>query len=121
MSILKQVVCIVTTELYEVNATSWNGTPRMVQAGKIDLPWGALLTMERYGESEIRFHAFLTWSVSRPAAFLLGKCPRYLLERRLGRPHSRPGLCGEQKNLPPLPGIKTVSSAIQPVALYCTD
>jgi hypothetical protein len=31
--------------------------------------------------------------------------PQYLLNRRLGEPQSRPGLCGIKKNLLPLPSI----------------
>jgi hypothetical protein len=52
----------------------------MVQAGKINVPWGALLTMERYGEVEVHLHAFLTSaidlgkrSVSRPSHYPPGE------------------------------------------------
>jgi hypothetical protein len=42
------------------------------------------------------------------------KSPWYLLDRRLGRPQSRSGLGGEEKNSQPLPGLER--PIIQPVA-----
>jgi hypothetical protein len=30
-----------------------------------------------------------------------GNCPQYSLDRRLGRPQSQSGLCGEEKDLAP--------------------
>jgi hypothetical protein len=35
----------------------------MMQAGKINAPWGALLTMERYGEVEVQLYALLTSAI----------------------------------------------------------
>jgi hypothetical protein len=39
------------------------------------------------------------------------KSPQYPLDRRLGGPQSRPGRCGVEKNLLPLPGIKPRQSS----------
>jgi hypothetical protein len=43
---------------------------------------------------------FTPWSVN-----IRGKNPRYALDKLVG-PQSRPGLCGDQKNLQPLPGTQ---------------
>jgi hypothetical protein len=45
-----------------------------------------------------------------------GKSSRYPLDRRRGRPQSRPGNDGEEKNSQPLPGLKPY--IIQPVAQF---
>jgi hypothetical protein len=46
------------------------------------------------------------WSASMPWPFF----PRYVLDRRLGRPQSQSGRCGEEKNFLPLFGIKLLPS-----------
>jgi hypothetical protein len=40
------------------------------------------------------------------------KEPRYPLDRKLRRPQSRSGRCGEKKNLLPLPGIEPRQSSL---------
>jgi hypothetical protein len=44
------------------------------------------------------------------------KSPWYPLDRRLGRPQSRSGRCGAEKNSQPLPGLEP-PPFIQPVAI----
>jgi hypothetical protein len=45
------------------------------------------------------------------------KSRRYPLDRTLGRPQSRSGRCGEEKNLEPLAGIELRPSSLQPFAI----
>jgi hypothetical protein len=65
-----------------------------------------------YDRLEENLHALLTsaldagdLSASRPCPITLGKEPRYLSDRRLGGPQSRPGRCGGEKSF--LPGTET--------------
>jgi hypothetical protein len=60
--------------------------------------------MKTYGEVDVYIHIDLIsalvggeWSASFPGRFTPGgKCPRYLLDRRLGGPQSRSGRGGEE-------------------------
>jgi hypothetical protein len=51
-----------------------------------------------------------------------GKCPQYLLDRRLGGPESQSGHCGEEKILDPTRTRTSTpqSSSLQPVAIPTT-
>jgi hypothetical protein len=62
------------------------------------------LMMELSGQ----FHAPVTLHLPSPH----GKSPRYPLVRRLGRPQSLSGCCGEEKNPLPLPRSNLNSLAI---------
>jgi hypothetical protein len=61
------------------------------------------------------------WSASRHCLFSSGKDPRYPLDRRLGGPQSRSGLCGEEWNFLPLPGIDPWPSSPLLYRLSYTD
>jgi hypothetical protein len=52
-----------------------------------------------------------------PAAFSSEKEPPIPLGRRLGGPQSRSGSCGEEKNLLPLPGLESLPSSMQSLAI----
>jgi len=50
------------------------------------------------------------WSALRSGRFTTGgKMPGYPLKRRLGRPHSRSGRGGKEKESLPLPGTELLS------------
>jgi hypothetical protein len=64
--------------------------------------------MKAYGGVHIYTQVFLIsalvggeWSTSRPGRFTPGESPRYLLDRRLGRPQSRSGQHKEVKIVAP--------------------
>jgi hypothetical protein len=80
-----------------------------------------------YGGVEEDFHKFLTlaavdggeWSASCPWPFALANEPPpilYLLDRRLGAPHSQCGCGSEERKIPcySLPGNESQSSSPQP-------
>jgi hypothetical protein len=75
--------------------------------------------MKTYGGVEVELHAFLTsaldvgkWVASRPGRFTPGEtAPLYPLDKRLGGPQSRSGRGSEEKEVLPLPRIKSRSSS----------
>jgi len=76
-----------------------------------------------YGRVEVGMYAFLTgkldggeWAASRFAFFtVIGKVPRYALERRLGVSQTRCGRVCKEKELPTAAGNRT--PVIYPIAL----
>jgi hypothetical protein len=56
-------------------------------------------------------------SVSWTGRFILEKRTSYPLQKRRGRPQSRSGRCGFERNFLPLPGIDPRPSSMQPIAI----
>jgi hypothetical protein len=85
--------------------------------------------MKVYGGMDVYIHFFLTSALvegklsdSRPCHSPPGeKSLRYPLERRLGKPQSRSGERGEEKNTRPYRDSNSVPSVVQPVASRYTD
>jgi hypothetical protein len=74
---------------------------------------------QRYSSIILHLNTRWRWVVSftpRPL-YLWGRSPWYFLIRRLDGPQCRFGRCGVEKNVFPLPVIKTLSSSPQPLPI----